>query len=68
MRAEDDYRVGALELVYAVGGRREQSMAFETPARAQTVTGSHTRYAEDLGVAPGDFITYYAREAARALV
>ena len=61
VRAEDDYRVGALALVYAVVGRREQSMAFETPARAQTVTGSHTLYAEDLGVAPGDFITYYAR-------
>ena len=61
VRADDDYRVGALELVYTVVGRREQSMAFETPARAQTVRGSHTLYAEDLGVAPGDFITYYAR-------
>ena len=60
VRAEDDYRVGALELVYSVVGRHEQSMAFETPARAQTVTGSHTLYAEDLGVAPGDSIIYYA--------
>ena len=61
VRAEDDYRVGALELVYTVVGRREQSMAFEIPARAQTVRGSHTLYAEDLDVAPGEFITYYAR-------
>ena len=61
VRADDDYRVGALELVYTVVGRREQSMAFETPARAQTVRGGHTLYAEDLGVAPGDFISYYAR-------
>ena len=60
VRADDDYRVGALELVYTVVGQREQSMAFQT-ARAQTVIGSHTLYAEDLGVAPGDFITYYAR-------
>ena len=61
VRAEDDYGVGALELVYTVVGRLEQSMAFETPTGAQTVTGSHTLYAEDLGVAPGDVITYYAR-------
>ena len=61
VRADDDYRVGSLELVYAVFGRSEQSIAFETPARAQSVTGSHTVYAEELGVAPGDFITYYAR-------
>ena len=60
-RADDDYRVDALELVYTVVGQSEQSMAFETPARARTVTGSRTLYAEDLGVAPGDFITYYAR-------
>ena len=61
VRADDDYRVGTLELVYTVVGRRERSMAFETPARARTVTGTQTVYAEDLGVAPGDFITYYAR-------
>ena len=60
-RADDDYRVGALELVYTVVGQGEQSMAFETSADARTVTGRRTLYAEDLGVAPGDFITYYAR-------
>ena len=61
VRADDDYRVAALELVYTVVGRSEQSMAFDMPARASTVTGARTLYAEDLGVAPGDFITYYAR-------
>lgn len=60
VRADDDYGVGALELVYTVVGQPEQSIRFQT-AGAQTVTGSHTLYAEDLGVAPGDFITYYAR-------
>ena len=64
VRADDDYRVGALELVYTVVGQREQSLAFEIPARAQTVRGSYTLYAEDLGVVPGDFITYYARARA----
>ena len=61
LRADDDYRVGALELVYTVVGQREQSLSIDTPARARTVTGSLTLYAEDLDVAPGDFITYYAR-------
>jgi hypothetical protein len=60
-RATDDYRVDALELVYTVVGQREQSLVFETPGRAAAVTGSQTLYAEDLDVAPGDFITYYAR-------
>ena len=61
VRADDDYRVDALELVYTVVGQRERSMAFETPSRARTVTGSGMLYAEDLGVTPGDFITFYAR-------
>ena len=47
VRAEDDYRVGALELVYTVVGQPEQSLAFATSARARTVRGSHTLYAED---------------------
>ena len=55
VRADDDYRVGALELVFTVVGQREQSMAIDTPARARTVTGRLALYAEDLGVAPGDF-------------
>ena len=60
-RADDDYRIGGLELLYTVVGRPEQSLAFATPVRASTVTGRHTLYAEDLEVAPGDFITYYVR-------
>ena len=61
LRADDDYRVGALELVYTVVGQREQSLSIDTSAGARTVTGSLALYAEDLDVAPGDFITYYAR-------
>ena len=61
LRADDDYRVGALELVYTVVGQREQSLPLDTPASARTVTGSVGLYAEDLDVVPGDFITYYAR-------
>lgn len=61
IRADDDYQVDALELVYTVVGRPEQRLAVDHPAGASTVTATHTLYTEDLGVTPGDFITYYAR-------
>ena len=61
VRADDDYRVDALELVYQVAGRPEQLLSFDIPTSAATVTGMRTLYVEDLAVAPGDFITYYAR-------
>ena len=60
--ADDDHGIAAMELVYAVGGQPERSVAFRTlskegPAR----TGSHLLAAEELAVQPGDVITYYAR-------
>jgi hypothetical protein len=61
-RADDDYGVTTLELVYAVGGGREHSIPFSrisgTPIQK---TGAHLLAAEDLKVHPGDVITYYAR-------
>ena len=61
-RAEDDYGIAGFELVYAVAGREPKVVPFarstgSTLARA----GTHTLAAEDLGVQPGDVITYYAR-------
>jgi Domain of unknown function (DUF4175) len=61
-RAEDDYGITSFELVYAVAGREPKVVPFQrsngdTIARA----GTHTLAAEDLGVQPGDVITYYAR-------
>jgi hypothetical protein len=58
-RAEDDYRVGRLDLIYAVRGGREQAVPLGAGATA--VTGRHLLYLEDLGVKPGDFVSYYAR-------
>ena len=61
-RADDDYGVSTLELVYAVGGGREHSIPFArisgTPIQK---SGAHLLAAEDLKVHPGDVITYYAR-------
>jgi len=60
-RADDDYGVGAFDLVYSVRGAREKAVPFEGDRGSLSVTGRHTLYLEELGVKPGDFVTYYAR-------
>ena len=60
-RADDDYGVASLELVYSVRGRGEKAVPFGDVKPGTTVNGTRTLYLEDLGVKPGDFVTYYAR-------
>jgi hypothetical protein len=60
-RADDDYGVASLELVYSVRGRGEKAVPFGDVKPGTTVNGARTLYLEDLGVKPGDFVTYYAR-------
>ncbi|HZB24735.1 MAG TPA: hypothetical protein VE379_01295, partial [Vicinamibacterales bacterium] len=61
-RAEDDFGVASLDLVYAVGGGPERSVPFTRTGGGETErTGAHLLAAEDLKVKPGDVITYYAR-------
>ena len=68
-RADDDYGIAQLELVYAVGGRPAKTVPF-TRLSGTTVArvGAHLLAAEDLKVQPGDVITFYARarDVARA--
>jgi hypothetical protein len=61
-RADDDYGVARFELVYAVAGREPHVVPFSrlTGTDVERV-GAHTIAAEELGVQPGDVITYYAR-------
>jgi hypothetical protein len=61
-RADDDYGIGRFELVYAVAGGAEHVVPFErlTGTAIQKI-GTRVLPAEDLGVKPGDVITYYAR-------
>jgi hypothetical protein len=59
-RAEDDYRVGRFELVFAVRGAGEKIVPLGRGGAA-VETGRHLLYLEDLGVKPGDFVSYYAR-------
>ena len=60
-RAEDDFGVASLELVYAVRGGQEKAVPFERAGSGTAVSGRRIVYLEDLGVQAGDFVTYYAR-------
>lgn len=61
VRADDDHGVASVELVYAVRGGRERVVSLGPTQEAPTVSGAFTLAAEDLGLQPGDFVTYYAR-------
>lgn len=60
-RADDDFGVDKLELVYSVRGGPEKAVPLKTGKAATSVTGQQTLFVEDFGVQPGDFVTYYAR-------
>ena len=60
-QADDDFGIDRMELVYSVRGAAEKSAAMAVPPRATSVTSKRTLYLEDLGVRPGDFVSYYVR-------
>jgi len=60
-QADDDYGLERVELVYAVRGATERVVPLDIPRRATSATVRHTIYLEDLGVRPGDFVSYYVR-------
>ena len=63
-RAEDDFGVKDLDLVYSVNGAAEKTIRlFDGKNRLAEVTAGHTFYLEELNVKAGDFVSYYARAA-----
>jgi hypothetical protein len=61
-KAEDDYGIGSLDLVYSVNGGPEKTVKlFNGSKRMTAVSAGHTLYLEELEVKPGDSISYYAR-------
>ena len=63
-RAEDDFGVRDLDLVYSVNGGTEKTLRlFDGKKRMTEVSGGHTFYLEELDVKPGDFVSYYAKAA-----
>lgn len=63
--AEDDFGVARLDLVYAVNGGPELLVRLAGPARRplRSVTAGHTFFLEELGLQPGDVVSYFARGA-----
>jgi hypothetical protein len=59
-RADDDHGVERLELVVGVRGGSEKAYPIGEGG-GLSVTGRQTVYLEDLGVSPGDFVSFYAR-------
>jgi hypothetical protein len=60
-RADDDYGVQSLELVFKTSAGKETVVPLGQPIAGTVAAGAHTMYLEDLRVTPGDFVTYYAR-------
>ena len=64
VRADDDYGVKKLEMFYSVNGGTEKTINLFGGAKAlPEVTATHTLYLEELGLKPGDFVSYYAKAA-----
>ena len=62
-RADDDFGIRQLQLVYSLNGGPPQTRTlFDSAKRPLAeVSGGHTFYLEELGAAPGDSMSYYAR-------
>jgi hypothetical protein len=61
-KAEDDYGIGSLDLVYSINGGAEKTVKlFNGSKRMTAVSAGHTLYLEELDVKPGDSVSYYAR-------
>jgi len=60
-RADDDYGVRSMQLFYSVNGGKEKSVNLFSGRPMTEVSGSHTIYLEELGLNPGDFVSYYAK-------
>ena len=60
-RADDHYGIATFELVYSVRGGEERAVPLQGGGGPTSRTASHMLFLEDLGVEPGDFISYYAR-------
>ncbi len=62
-RASDDFGLARLEIVYAVNGGEEQTIALldGTGELLRDASAGHTLFLDEFGLEPGDLIAYYAR-------
>ena len=60
-RAEDDFGVQRLELVYSVNGGEEKKISLHGGRGLKDISAGHTLYLEEMQLAPGDLVSYFAR-------
>jgi hypothetical protein len=62
-KAQDDFGVKQLDLIYSVNGGEEKTVSlYGKGAKAlDEISTGHTIYLEELGVKAGDFVSYYAK-------
>ena len=61
-KADDDYGVKQLQLFYSANGAPPKAVSlYGGPKPLPEVSASHTIYLEELGLKPGDFVSYYAK-------
>ncbi len=68
-RADDDFGLLSMDLVYSVNGGPEETVGlFDGQDSAlREVSAGHTFFLEELDLEPGDFVSYYARATDRNL-
>jgi hypothetical protein len=62
-KADDDFGVRQLDLVYSISGGSERTVRLVAPQAKplREVTAGHTFFLEEMGLRPGDVVSYYAR-------
>src|SRR6187401_739410 len=61
-RADDDFGVSRLDLIYSVNGGAEKTVSlYKAGKPLDKISAGHTIYMEELGVKVGDFVSYYAK-------
>tara|TARA_B100001123_G_scaffold450277_1_gene619776 strand:+ start:6748 stop:10206 length:3459 start_codon:yes stop_codon:yes gene_type:complete len=68
-RADDDFGLLSLDLLYSVNGENEQIVSLFDGRNSdlREVSAGHTFFLEELNLEPGDFVSYYARATDRNL-
>jgi hypothetical protein len=61
VKAEDDFGVMKIDLVYSLNGGAETVLDLHKAPVLKDVVAGHTFFLEDMSLKPGDFIAYYAR-------
>src|SRR5439155_5355889 len=62
VKADDDFGIKQLQMIYSVNGGPQKTIALFGGGKPLTqVSAGHTIYLEELGLQPGDFVSYFAK-------